>query len=140
MSFLFGLLVALALVYRPSSQENCMTQSLNGALITKPDVALKGHIRKSLQAVSFIQCGLRCQQQKWCISINFQMSKPTGVCELNDFGVEDDTNFWADRFDERKGFVYSQLKPADVSIFYFISPTKETDCHQYTRPNIKPPY
>jgi hypothetical protein len=92
-----------------------MMQALDGALIKKSDLILKGHTRKKLQATSFIQCNIHCLQKDWCISVNFEISKQIGLCELNDYGVEENANIFTDNFDERKGFVYSQLRSIKVS-------------------------
>ena len=42
-----------------------------------------------------------------------------GKCELNDYGVEDETSGSIEKgeLEKKEGFVYSQLRPAGVSLF-----------------------
>ena len=105
----------LVLLDQSLSQENCLAET-RGAIITQTDVALKNHTRKTLHSVSYIQCSLRCLQQEWCISINFKRSKKEGIgmCQLNDYGVSS-MDFSA-KLGKRKGFLYSQLRPAEVRV------------------------
>ena len=68
------------------------------------------HVRKTFNSVSFIECGLRCEQEDWCVSIGFDFTKQTGICELSDYGLDETRKFLSEMFDERKGFVFSQLR------------------------------
>lgn len=111
------LYVTMFLVSQTLSQE-CLLQNLKGALLTKHGVALKAHTRKALTSTTFVQCGLRCQQKEWCISINYEISSPRGSCELNDYGVDEERDFSSERFEARQGYIYSQLRPASVSKSY----------------------
>ena len=93
----------------------CPTRYSDGALISKVGKVLKRHVRKTLANKSYIQCSLQCQHQDWCISINFEISKSIGKCELNDFGVPDELSTEREDFERREGFIYIQLRPAVVS-------------------------
>ena len=97
-------------------EDSCLARSLPGALITKSNMAImKEHIRKTVNSVSFIQCGLRCVQKDWCISVNFESSQKTGICELSDYGVDGHSGeLLSEKFEERKGFNYIQLRPLQV--------------------------
>lgn len=114
-SIIFGSLALWVLVQQTSSLENCMVQTLNGAISTKPGLSLKGHMKKKLQTTSFIQCGMRCLQTDWCVSINFEVSKSSGICELNNHGLRQNGDL-LENFEERKGFVYSQLRLLEVGV------------------------
>ena len=104
------------------SLKSCPSLHVDGTMITKRDTVLIGHVQLSLPDVSFMQCSLRCQRQDWCISSNFQISQNTGKCELNNFGVKHEMLTEGKEFEMRKGFVYTQLRPAAVSLLKSVPP------------------
>lgn len=118
--FLYNILLIsgalLKTVAHGDRQPDCSTSYSTVTLITKTDIKLKGHQREILPFASFPQCSLRCVQEDWCISINFEAIETKGVCELNDYGVESDFYVSEDKseFEVRKGIVYSQLRPSQV--------------------------
>ena len=114
---LTGAFIIKAVAYE-KQQPNCPMKHSNEPLITRADVKLKGHQREILKSQSFPQCSLRCVQKDWCISINFEAAKRKGMCELNDYGVENEYYLLKDdrnEFEVSRAFVYSQLRPSKVS-------------------------
>ncbi|XP_048583799.1 uncharacterized protein LOC5505993 [Nematostella vectensis] len=114
----FNCLVAVA----TSSQESFCPASIHspGARITQVDLALRSkHVKKRLQGQSQMSCSQRCLQQDWCISVNYEVSRPEGgACELNTFGVEmmADANPKNPEFKRKKGWIYSQLRSAQFTL------------------------
>ncbi|XP_048582751.1 fibropellin-1 isoform X2 [Nematostella vectensis] len=113
----FNCLVAVA----TSSEQSFCPASIHsvGAPITQVGLVLRSrHVKKRLQGQSQISCSLRCQQQDWCISVNFEVSRPeAGACELNTYGVEtlDEANPNNSEFEKKKGWIYSQLRSAEFT-------------------------
>jgi len=107
--------------------ESCASLDVPGSIVTKRDTVLKGHVRLSIPNVSWVQCGLRCQRQQWCISINFQLTSNTGRCELNDYGVQDEMSVSDDgQFERKPGYIYTQIRPAKVGHCWRLEPATET--------------
>lgn len=115
-SILFTLSLWILIHQTVTLEDYCMEQALNGAISTKLGFSLKGHVKKTLHTMSLIQCGLRCLQRDWCVSINFEVNRLSGICELNNHGLEKTSDNWLENFEERKGFVYSQLRSPKVSV------------------------
>jgi hypothetical protein len=116
--YIFGPLMMMAASHELQEQlADCPTRLSWGSFFTKIDMVLKGYNRENLSSLSFVQCSLRCVQKNWCISINFEISKKTGRCQLNDYGVENKFGISVEQgeFGSRKGFIYSQLRPPKVS-------------------------
>ncbi|XP_048590095.1 sushi, von Willebrand factor type A, EGF and pentraxin domain-containing protein 1 isoform X2 [Nematostella vectensis] len=116
--FYFNCLVAVA----ASSHESYCPASIHsaGARITQVDLALQSkHVKKRLQGQSQMSCSQRCLQQDWCISVNYEVSRPEGgACELNTYGVEmlADANPKNPEFKRKKGWIYSQLRSAQFTL------------------------
>ncbi|XP_048590101.1 uncharacterized protein LOC116616981 [Nematostella vectensis] len=114
----FNFLVAVA----ASSHESYCPASIHsaGARITQVDLALQSkHVKKRLQGQSQMSCSQRCLQQDWCISVNYEVSRPEGgACELNTYGVEmlADANPKNPEFKRKKGWIYSQLRSAQFTL------------------------
>jgi hypothetical protein len=115
MLLIFGTLVMNIAAYE-LQEPDCSIRYSIGALITKSDIVLRGHQKESIPSLTFIQCSLRCVKTDWCISINFEISERNGQCELNDYGVSNEFYVSVDsgEFEDRKGYIYSQLRPSQV--------------------------
>lgn len=88
-----------------------------GALFQRDGFIMKGHVKKSTNSSSLLQCGQLClSHMEWCISVNFQLNEKekTQICELNDFGVKTELEISGNDFEQRSGFIYSQLRPLEV--------------------------
>ena len=70
-----------------ASEEN----SLSRHVITRNHRRLKGFTFNTFHSASLVSCGLQCQRNPRCFSMNFRkiskLNECKGVCELNDRGV-----------------------------------------------------
>ena len=93
-----------------------------GSLFRKEGFTLRGHVQKSTNASSLLQCGQLClSHAKWCVSINFELNPNIedvlNTCELNNFGVESEQEISVGgEFEKRDGFVYNQIRPYKVKL------------------------
>ena len=100
--------------FRVASTEKHGRHFSRGALITKANRRLGGHVVASLKSPSLISCGQACLSHSRCFSTNFQIDSPPGKvnCELNDQGV---VSWRADSIlPKMEGFVFSQYKREKV--------------------------
>jgi len=97
-------------------QDNCLSRSITTSIVKLSNTAVKSqYVKKTFKSVSFIQCGLRCEQNDWCVSISFADSKQQqGRCDLTDFGLENHDGVLSDKLQKRNGFVFTQLRKLKV--------------------------
>lgn len=117
-------ILVLASLIKPSSQtDDCLSVSSSGALFTKEGFVLNGHTRKTISAVSFTQCCLRCVQTDWCVSVNFKTMTRIGECQLNDYGVTSEVEISENggKFQVKQDAIFSQLRDAKVTKLHISS-------------------
>ncbi|XP_048583670.1 uncharacterized protein LOC5513197 [Nematostella vectensis] len=118
---LFVLQIFCLLALASTSQQSFCPASIHseGARITQVNLVLRSkHVKKRLQGQSQMSCSQRCLQQDWCISVNYEVSRPEGgACELNTYGVEmmADANPDNPEFETKTEWIYSQLRSAQFT-------------------------
>lgn len=124
LQFLAFLDYALCLIYDESLAFHCEVFRFSaGALFHQEGIAMKGHVKKTINASSLIQCGQKCLlYTEWCVSINFNIKQSAEntprVCELNNFGVQSSADILVGKgFENREGYIFSQLRPYQVSLY-----------------------
>ena len=92
---------------------------LSTPVITWNHRRLKGFTYKSFLSLSLVSCGLLCQRQPQCVSINFlkvsRTDETEGVCELNNWGVDSPIEENED-LEYEKDVVYAQFRDMKVSL------------------------
>ena len=92
---------------------------LSTPVITRNHRRLKGFTYKSFLSLSLVSCGLHCQRQPRCVSVNFlkvsRTDETEGVCELNNWGVDSPIEENED-LEYEKDVVYAQFRDMKVSL------------------------
>ena len=88
-----------------------------GAITTKLDYRLKGHVIQTAFSSSQIACGHLCLKNSRCRSINYKRpgGDGRGLCELNDSGLQDVLGA-KDLTKEDEGFVFAQFTSDKVRL------------------------
>ena len=112
--------IALVFICQVLSIQTAMaldTSFLSSPVITRNHCRLKGFTYKSFLSLSLLSCGLQCQRQPQCVSVNFlkvsKINKTEGVCELNNWGVESPIEENED-LEYEEGVVYAQFRDLKV--------------------------
>ena len=83
--------------------------------ITQNDHVLTDRVFQAFTATDWFNCLQTCHDDPRCISYNYQRSaEANGLCELNDFGVEDFCDREGSIF-YSPGFVFQQIRTSKVS-------------------------
>ena len=98
--------------------------SLNASFLSSPVITrnhrrLKGFPYKAFQSLSLLSCGLQCQRQPQCVSVNFlkvaRIDETEGVCELNNWGIELPIQE-NEELEYEEGVIYAQFRALRVSL------------------------
>ena len=108
--------IELGCCSRPDEGVFCDTKiSSVGALVTKYNSILTGNVVLSLRTTGLIACSHKCIKFSWCISINYNFTaERDGDCQLNNAGLPDNELESSASLVEKKGFLFSQLRPKKV--------------------------
>ena len=114
--------IALVFIFQVLSSQRAIALDpslLSTPVITRNHHRLKGFTYKSLLSLSLVSCGLQCQRQPQCVSVNFlkvsRIDKTEGVCELNNWGVESPIEE-NEHLEYEEGVVYAQFRDMKVSL------------------------
>ena len=114
--------IALVYIFQILSFQTAIaldTSFLSSPVITRNHRRLKGFTYKSFVSLSLLSCGLQCQRQPQCVSVNFlkvsNIDETEGVCELNSWGVESPIEENKE-LEYEEGVVYAQFRDMKVSL------------------------
>ncbi|XP_031572615.1 fibropellin-1-like [Actinia tenebrosa] len=107
-----------------------------GSLFSAENVALSGYVTKSVWTRSLVHCNQVClAEPDWCVSVNFDtkidQEKNKNLCELNSHGIRQNEEFLANKFQSRRGFIFSQIRPAKYGCSCENGGTCDNDCSSF---------